>query len=220
MGCARVQHRGERVADRAAGTKEYDHAIRFDGCGGFPPRTSKRQIVPLSTRAKVVCMYALLLGANALIWALAFTFFAPPHALLLGTAVLAYTLGLRHAVDADHISAIDNVTRKLMQEGQRPVAVGFYFSLGHSTIVVALTLAIALGAGAVRDRLPSIEGIGNVLGTGISAAFLFAIAAINVLCWPTSCARIAKCARKEAIRSGRCASRSNSAECWGAFSSP
>jgi high-affinity nickel-transport protein len=167
------------VADRAAGTKEYDHAIRFDGCGGFPPRTSKRQIVALSTRAKVVCMYALLLGANALIWALAFTFFAPPHALLLGTAVLAYTLGLRHAVDADHISAIDNVTRKLMQEGQRPVAVGFYFSLGHSTIVVALTLAIALGASAVRDRLPSIEGIGNVLGTGISAAFLFAIAAIN-----------------------------------------
>jgi len=124
-------------------------------------------------------MYALLLGANAVVWALAFIFFAPPHALLLGTALLAYSFGLRHAVDADHISAIDNVTRKLMQEGKRPVAVGFYFSLGHSTIVVAMTLAIVLGAAAVRDHLPSFEGIGNVLGTGISAAFLFVIAAIN-----------------------------------------
>ncbi len=124
-------------------------------------------------------MYALLLGANAIGWALAFVFFSPPHALLLGTALLAYTFGLRHAVDADHISAIDNVTRKLMQEGKRPIGVGFFFSLGHSTVVIALTLAIVLGAGAVRDRLPSFEGVGNVVGTGISAAFLFIIAAVN-----------------------------------------
>ncbi len=134
-----------------------------------------------STRAKIVGIYALLLGANALVWVLAFLFFSPAHALLLGTALLAYTFGLRHAVDADHISAIDNVTRKLMQDGKRPVAVGFFFSLGHSTIVVALTLLIVVGAGAVRDHLPSLQLLGGVVGTSISAGFLFVIAAINGL---------------------------------------
>jgi nickel/cobalt transporter (NiCoT) family protein len=130
-------------------------------------------------RNKIVAMYALLIGGNIAVWVLAFIFFSPPHALLLGTALLAYTFGLRHAVDADHISAIDNVTRKLMQDGQKPVGVGFFFSLGHSTIVVLLTVAIVLGATAVRAHLPSLEGIGGVVGTGVSAAFLFVIAAIN-----------------------------------------
>lgn len=131
------------------------------------------------TRAKILVMYALLFGVNTLVWVLAFLFFSPPHALLLGTALLAYSFGLRHAVDADHISAIDNVTRKLMQDGKRPVGVGFFFSLGHSTIVVAMTVAIVLCANAVRAHLSSFEGIGNIVGTGISAVFLFAIAAIN-----------------------------------------
>lgn len=134
-----------------------------------------------STRTKIVTMYAALIGANAVAWLLAFVFFSPPHALLLGTAVLAFTYGLRHAVDADHISAIDNVTRKLMQDGKRPVGVGFYFSLGHATVVFLLTLAVALGASAVRDRLPQMEAVGGVLGTAISASFLLAIAAVNAL---------------------------------------
>ena len=132
-----------------------------------------------STQAKIIIIYAALVGANVIVWLLAFLFLAPSHAVLLGTALLAYTFGLRHAVDPDHISAIDNVTRKLMQEGKQPVAVGFYFSLGHSTIVVAMTLAIVLAAGAVRVHLPSLEGLGSLVGTGISAAFLFIIAAIN-----------------------------------------
>ena len=132
-----------------------------------------------STHAKIAITYALLLGANALIWVAAFHFFAPPHALMLGTALLAYTFGLRHAVDADHICAIDNVTRKLMQDGKRPVGVGLFFSLGHSTIVVLLTLAIVLGAGSIRSYLPSLENAGGLAGAGISAAFLFVIAAIN-----------------------------------------
>ncbi len=96
-----------------------------------------------------------------LVWVAAFRFFSPPHALLLGTALLAYTFGLRHAVDADHICAIDNVTRKLMQEGKRPVGVGLFFSLGHSTIVVLLTLVIVLGAGSIRSHLPSLESFGG-----------------------------------------------------------
>jgi high-affinity nickel-transport protein len=131
-----------------------------------------------STRRKLVAIYALLIGANVAVWIAAFLLFAPGHAVLLGTALLAYTFGLRHAVDADHISAIDNVTRKLMQDGKREVAVGFFFSLGHSTIVVALTVLIALGAGAAKAYLPNLGGVGGV-GTAISAAFLFLIAAIN-----------------------------------------
>ncbi len=125
-------------------------------------------------------MYVALLAANAIAWVLAFLVLAPAHAVLLGTALLAYAFGLRHAVDPDHIAAIDNVTRKLMQEGKRPVGVGFFFSLGHSTIVVALTVAIVLATGAVRARLPSLEAIGGTVGTVFSAAFLFTIAAINV----------------------------------------
>ena len=133
------------------------------------------------TQRKVLAMYAVLAAINAIVWILALILFAPTHSLLLGTAVLAYTFGLRHAVDADHICAIDNVTRKLMQEGKRPVGVGFYFSLGHSTIVIALTVLIAFAATAIRANLPSFAGIGGVVGTLVSAAFLLLIAAINAL---------------------------------------
>ncbi len=101
--------------------------------------------------------------------------------LLLGTALIAYTFGLRHAVDADHISAIDNVTRKLMQAGKRPVAVGFFFSLGHSTVVVLLTIGIAVATVVVKSTIPSLQSIGGVIGTSISALFLFAIAALNIV---------------------------------------
>ena len=94
-------------------------------------------------RTRIIFIYAVLAVANlgGWIWALAAFHHYP---LLLGTAFLAYTLGLRHAVDADHIAAIDNVTRKLMQQGQRPVGVGLFFSLGHSTIVFGLSVVIAL----------------------------------------------------------------------------
>ncbi|HSY43130.1 MAG TPA: hypothetical protein VK811_04420, partial [Candidatus Acidoferrum sp.] len=96
-------------------------------------------------------LYALLLGANlgAWIWAL-IAFHNYP--ILLGTALLAYTFGLRHAVDADHIAAIDNVTRKLMQQGKRPIGVGVCFSLGHSTIVFGLSIAIALTSVAIKNH--------------------------------------------------------------------
>ena len=102
----------------------------------------------------------------------------------IGLGITAYTLGLRHALDADHIAAIDNTTRKLMGEGKRPLGVGSFFSLGHSTIVLALSLVLALG---VRAAGPQITGtgstlheVGGMLGTSISGAFLYAIAAINL----------------------------------------
>ena len=102
-------------------------------------------------RAKVIGIYLLLIGANVAAWLWALIAFHN-YPILFGTATLAYTFGLRHAFDADHIAAIDNVTRKLMQEGTRPVAVGFFFSLGHSTIVVALSIAIAITATALQSR--------------------------------------------------------------------
>jgi high-affinity nickel-transport protein len=99
----------------------------------------------------------------------------------LGTAFLAYSFGLRHAVDADHIAAIDNVTRKLMQEGKRPVAVGLMFSLGHSTIVILGSIAIAATALALQHRIDSVREIGGVIGTLVSTVFLFAIAIVNLI---------------------------------------
>src|SRR5271167_1195835 len=94
-------------------------------------------------RPKVIGLYMVLIAANLLAWAWAFAAFHG-YPLLLATGLIAYGFGLRHAVDADHIAAIDNVTRKLMQEGKRPIAVGFFFSLGHSTVVIAAAMLIAL----------------------------------------------------------------------------
>src|ERR1700688_1977448 len=102
-------------------------------------------------RRKVIGIYILLIAFNLIAWALAFLGFSARYPALLGVALLAYTVGLRHSIDADHISSIDNVTRKLMQENKRPVAVGFFFSLGHSTIVVALSVVIAATAAAVKN---------------------------------------------------------------------
>ncbi len=101
--------------------------------------------------------------------------------LFLGTALLAYGFGLRHAVDADHIAAIDNVTRKLMQEGKRPVSVGFFFALGHSTVVILAAAGVAATATVLSGRFEQFKSVGGVIGTLVSALFLFAIAAANLL---------------------------------------
>ena len=136
------------------------------------------EAVGLRGRIGGVCL--LLIGANIAAWLWALTAFRN-YPILLGTATLAYTFGLRHAFDADHIAAIDNVTRKLMQEGKRPVAVGFFFSLGHSTIVVLLSIAIAITATALQSKFDNFTTVGGVVGTLVSAFFLFAIAIANIL---------------------------------------
>ena len=132
-------------------------------------------------RRRIIGIYILLLGLNIVAWVLAFAAFSLRYPALLGTALLAYTFGLRHSVDADHISAIDNVTRKLMQERKRPISVGFFFSLGHSTIVVLLSVAIAIAAVFIKDALPSLASAGGIIGTLVSAFFLYLIAFINLL---------------------------------------
>src|SRR6202167_6298936 len=135
---------------------------------------------PGGTKAKILAIYAMLLVFNlgAWVWAL-IAFHRFP--VLLGTAFLAYSFGLRHAVDADHIAAIDNVTRKLMQQGKRPVAVGLMFSLGHSTIVIVGSIAIAGAALALQHRIDAVREIGGVIGTLVSALFLFGIALVNLI---------------------------------------
>ena len=129
---------------------------------------------------RIAGVYSVLLLANLGAWLWALAAFRD-HPVLLGTALLAYGFGLRHAVDADHIAAIDNVTRKLMQDGRRPVAVGFFFSLGHSTVVVLASIGIALTATALSSRYEAYQSIGGVIGTLVSALFLLAIAAMNIV---------------------------------------
>jgi nickel/cobalt transporter (NiCoT) family protein len=131
-------------------------------------------------RARLIGIYTLLILANIAIWVWAMLIFRD-HPVLLGTALLAYSFGLRHAVDADHIAAIDNVTRKLMQEGKRPVSVGFWFAAGHSAVVIGLALAIAVTTTALSSHFGSLKGLGNVVGTLVSTVFLFLIAAINIV---------------------------------------
>ena len=102
-----------------------------------------------------------------------------------GTGVLAYSLGMRHAFDADHIAAIDNTTRKFMSEGRRPMSVGFFFSLGHSSVVFALTVLLGLGARAlgaqVRNAHSSLHHYGGLIGTVVSGGFLYLIATLNLI---------------------------------------
>jgi high-affinity nickel-transport protein len=133
-----------------------------------------------STRARIIGIYAILLAFNLIVWFWALVAFHH-YPVLLGTAFLAYSFGLRHAVDADHIAAIDNVTRKLMQEGKRPVAVGFMFSLGHSTVVVIGAIAIAATALAFQHRIDAIRDVGGMIGTSVSTLFLFGIAFVNLV---------------------------------------
>ena len=135
---------------------------------------------PGGVKAKVVALYAFLFAFNLGAWGWAFIAFHR-FPVLLGTAFLAYSFGLRHAVDADHIAAIDNVTRKLMQQGKRPVAVGLMFSLGHSTIVVFGSIAIAAAALALQHRIDGVRQIGGLVGTLVSTLFLFAIAVVNLI---------------------------------------
>lgn len=126
-------------------------------------------------RLSAVVALVAALNVGGWIWALA-AFEGQP--VLLGIAFLVYGLGLRHAVDADHIAAIDNVTRKLMQEHQRPVFVGFFFAVGHSAVVIIVTIAIAKAASKL-DAFDAYRGVGAIISTAISAFFLLAIAALN-----------------------------------------
>jgi nickel/cobalt transporter (NiCoT) family protein len=143
-------------------------------------------------RRSLTMMLLVVSGLHVLGFVAVVALVAPSHprlggagAVTVGLGVTAYTLGLRHAFDADHISAIDNTTRKLMAEGKRPQSVGFWFSLGHSTIVFALTFLIAIGVrsldGPIKDDHSTLHQTTGYVGTAVSGGFLYVIAAINIV---------------------------------------
>ena len=129
-------------------------------------------------KARLVTIYSVLavLNVGAWLWAFA-AFWDRPS--LLGVALVIYGLGLRHAVDADHIAAIDNVTRKLMQMKQRPVSVGFFFAMGHATVVIVAAGTVA-GAATLLGSFGAFQSISGIVGTAVSSLFLLAIAAMNI----------------------------------------
>lgn len=140
---------------------------------------------------QVAAMVGVIAVLHLVGWVTLAAFVAPQHfnlgdkTLGLGVGLTAYTLGLRHAFDADHISAIDNTTRKLMADGQRPLSVGFYFSLGHSTVVFGLALLLSVGVKAVvhavQDGGSALHHYTGLIGTSVSGLFLLLIAIINIV---------------------------------------
>ena len=140
---------------------------------------------------RVSAMAIIVVGLNLLGWALLLEATGHHYHLSktglfgIGTGVLAYTLGMRHAFDADHISAIDNTTRKLMADGKRPLSVGFFFSLGHSTIVFALSVLLNFGIraldGQVKNGSSGLHRWTSIIGTSVSGFFLYLIAALNII---------------------------------------
>ncbi len=131
-------------------------------------------------RNRAAIMLISLAIGNIAAWIAAFAV-SGAYSHYLPLAWLAYGFGLRHAVDADHICAIDNTTRKLMQDGKRPIGVGFFFSLGHSTVVLLLCALTAVAAGYARTHIPGWQEFGGKIGTGVSTAFLFIIGTINLV---------------------------------------
>jgi high-affinity nickel-transport protein len=125
-------------------------------------------------------MYGFIALLHVLGWGL-FVGVASKYPAFAGAGVLAYTFGLRHAFDADHISAIDDTTRFMLQKGKRPLGVGFFFSLGHSTIVFSLALGLAVAAKAVESRIPGWQNVGGTIGASVSGVFLWVIGVLNLI---------------------------------------
>jgi len=127
-----------------------------------------------------IVLFAAIIAANLIAWGWALALFSDRPAVL-ASALLAWVFGLRHAVDADHIAAIDNAVRKLMQAGDTPKSAGLYFALGHSTIVVVATIVVSLTAVSLVGEQGSLRAVGSVIGTSISAIFLLLIAVVNLV---------------------------------------
>jgi high-affinity nickel-transport protein len=144
------------------------------------PQLSRKSPLSASERAQLTVFAAVVIALHVIGFGIV-AVFAGEYPFLVGLAGLAYTFGLRHAFDADHIAAIDNTTRKLMEPDRRPFGVGFFFSLGHSSVVLVMTLAVAILARGVTTELPALKSVGSLIGTTISGVFLYAIGIVNLV---------------------------------------
>jgi high-affinity nickel-transport protein len=148
------------------------------------PRVSSIRRVQLSFSAaewtRIAGLYGVIALLHAVGWGL-YLHYVRFFPALVGLGFAAYMFGLKHAFDADHIAAVDDTVRFMLQNGKRPLSVGFFFSLGHSTVVLVLALAIAFAATAVKHELPQLTGIGALIGAGVSGTFLWMIGILNVL---------------------------------------
>ena len=156
----------------------------------MPSLASARAVLTRREKLVVAGLYAAIIGVTAVAFALLFVISheydtpgtgTSPGVAFAGLGIAAYVFGVRHGVDADHIAAIDNTTRKLLQENKRPLTVGTWFSLGHSTIVVGLIVALVFATQSIEAAIPSLRSTGNLIGTAVSGAFLFLIGLINII---------------------------------------
>ncbi len=153
---------------------EYVYSARRTDTGGTRLWFSPGEWVRLAG------LYAFIGGLHLAGWGL-YLHYAAQYPALVGLGFVAYMFGLRHAFDADHIAAIDDTVRYMLQKGKKPLGVGFFFSLGHSSIVICLAVAIAFAATAVKQELPELRNIGGLLGAGVSGVFLWIIGILNFL---------------------------------------
>ncbi len=125
-------------------------------------------------------LYGFIGFLHALGWG-TYLHYAGQYPQLVGLGFVAYMFGLRHAFDADHIAAVDDTVRFMLQKGKKPLGVGFFFSLGHSTVVLALAIGIAFAASAVKTELPQLKNVGAIIGASVSGTFLWIIGILNLL---------------------------------------
>ncbi len=144
-----------------------------------PPRSTRLSFTASEWR-RLAGFYGIIAALHVAGWGL-YLHYAGTHPALVGLGFVAYMFGLRHAFDADHIAAIDDTARFLLQKGKRPLGVGFFFSLGHSTVVLVLAIAIALAASAVVGRIPQMKEIGSLIGVAVSGSFLLLIGILNLV---------------------------------------
>ncbi|KAJ5263917.1 Nickel/cobalt transporter high-affinity [Penicillium angulare] len=172
------------MASHADDASEDERSFESDNRWSLKPllrqaeRSHKRMPGLRKIPFRAIAIIAFIAFINIIVWVAA-AIVLHYHPSLVSTAALAYSLGLRHAFDADHISAIDLMTRRLLATGQKPVTVGTFFSLGHSTIVIITSIVVAATAAAVSSRFDSFSTIGGIIGSSVSAAFLILLGLMN-----------------------------------------
>jgi high-affinity nickel-transport protein len=150
--------------------------------GGIPAYRVERRVLSFTGGEwlRLAGLYGFVACLHIVGWGL-FLYYSARHPPMVGLGLVAYMFGLRHAFDADHIAAVDDTVRYLLQKGKRPLGVGFYFSLGHSTIVFALAAGVVFAATSIKSHLPGLQSLGSVIGTGVSGVFLWIIGILNLL---------------------------------------